>query len=113
MRLYKRQQLPWFATLKVGDVLRDKRGNLRVVRAISRHKHDGDLTHISFTIKRCSWTGSGFTVLNFTDIIQRGFEPVGVRVRLIKPIDELIDREIKYHGHGYHPASCCLVKGIA
>lgn len=88
-----RKQLPWMATVAVGDVLISGRGLARVVRRVTRFR-DGDLRSLSFSIKRCSWTGRGYTVKNYTDLRYEGFTPTGIRVKLNSKLDKLLDRDI-------------------
>lgn len=82
-----RQQLPRFKTLRIGDVIKPRKGGARVVRSIC-YFPNGDLKSVTFAIKRCSWTKRGYTLRNFTDLIGAGFEPVGVRVRLTSELVE-------------------------
>lgn len=106
----KRTQLPWFKTVKVGDVLRNANGTLRVVRKIHYFK-DGDLRSINFVIMHCSWTKHPFTSLNFTDLRYLGYEPVGLRVRLTTQLDKHIANACKNTND--RTLDCCDVKGIA
>lgn len=112
-------QPEWMATLRVGDVLTNGR-SYRVVREVSRWHRvnrrtvagEGPLKCVAFTIKHCSWTGRCYTILCASDLLQRGFRPAGVRVKLDKPWDAAILHEITKCAE---PASlrCCDVRGVA
>lgn len=106
-----RTQLPWYKTLRVGDVLKSRSGKLRVVRNIY-YFADGDLKAVSFIIKNCSWTGQPHTSYGFTDLRLHGYEPVGVRVRLNTDFDKAIEKSIK-NNNPNPPITCCMVKGIS
>lgn len=107
-------QPPWMRRVRVGDVLKDAVGNLRVVRE-ARH-YGGRLYGVTFTIAHCSWTGRCYTILNATDLRQRGFRPVGVRRRLNTKLDrqiaDAIARNDLAHRNG-RALRCCDVEGIA
>ncbi len=107
-----RKQLSWMRDLAVGDVLREgRRGPLRVVRRIRRYTN-GDLGSVTLVIRRCSWTHQCYTVLTYTDLIQRVFVPVRAkRRRLASRLDERIHRSIVADGRG--GLTCCDVHGVA
>jgi hypothetical protein len=106
---------PWMMTVRPGDVLQDKHGSLRVVRRarVWRNKHSGML-HLSLflAIRRCSWTGRCYTVIGTQDIVNRGFAPAGARVRLNKPIDRAISRDLEYDNRFNQQLTCCDVEGV-
>lgn len=106
----RRQQVPWMAHVKVGDVLRDPGGNLRVVRRLSRFD-DGDVRALSFTIMRCSWTGRCYTVKNFTDLLK--WEFVLKRDLPSTALDRKIARELRNSRRFKQTLSCCDVRGVA
>ena len=118
-----RRQPAWMKDVVVGSVLKARSGALRVVRSVSRSKR-GALHGVVFTIMRCSWTTSCYTILNYTDLIQRGFTLVKVKPR---PLRSRLDREIrrciyKPGGNFYRRGgkryrrknvlSCCDVEGV-
>jgi len=73
----------------VGSVLLAPSGDFRVVREVHRYR-DGDLRSVTLAIRRCSWTKRAYTILNYVDLIQRGFRLVPVKPRrLTKPEDKL------------------------
>ena len=88
-------QPAWMLTVKAGDVLVDRNGTARVVRKATFHK-DGRLSHLTFAIKRCSWTGRAYTTMNKTDIKDRGFHPVGLSIPLTKREDKALQKAIQF-----------------
>ena len=100
---------PWFDTVKRGDVLIDKFGNERIVRAVHKYKSNICLT---FAIRHCSWTGRCYTVLNKADLIYRGFRYSGVTLPLKDPIDKAIDHDITYEHRFRQKTPCCKVVAI-
>ena len=109
-----RQQLPWMRRVVVGSVLAGDSGTWRVVREVSRYAN-GDLRSVVFAIRRCSWTHRCYTILGYTDLIQRGFRMVPVRPRRLRSkLDRTIRRAL--HQPGYerpYAATCCDVEGVA
>jgi hypothetical protein len=70
----------WRDDIQVGDILFTRRGHPRVVRAVSRRK-SGHLHCITLAIKRCSWTGRCYTVMNRHDIKHQGMSHSGCAIR--------------------------------
>lgn len=106
----RRTQLPWMATVKVGDVLRSCAGTLRVVRRVSRFK-DGDLRSVHFSIRHGSWTGRPYTVMGFTDLRQQGFTRIGANYSMRTELDRRLARCIEDHWH--RDVTVAEVRGIA
>jgi hypothetical protein len=105
----------WFRTLQVGDVIAERRGVWRIVRAISR-KANGDLYAVYLVIRRCSWTHRCYTVLNANDLRTRGFKRIRVkrrplRTRLDRTIQRIVDGPLVERRK--QALDCCDVKGIA
>ena len=101
----------WIKQVKVGDVLKSRSGLLRVVRYVNHHA-GGCRTWVSFTINHCSWTGRCYTMYEGNDLIQFGYRPVRVRMKLRKKIDKAILREIVDVRGGKPTLTCCDVEGI-
>lgn len=106
----KRIQLPWMRDVKVGDVLVNANGTYRVVREVSRYA-DGDLSSVTFVIRRCSWTHRPYTILGFTDLRMQGYRPAHARSKLNGPLDPLIAKAIADDRD--RSLTCCMVKGVA
>lgn len=102
--------MDWRDEIKLGDVLRAKSGDLRIVRGVSRWNKNGLINTVTFTIRNCSWTGRCYTVLNRSDLKTRCFEPTGVSCALDGEIDARLLEEIKQTGKPL--IDCCDVKGI-
>ena len=104
-------QPEWMARVKVGSVLRNRRGtDFRVVRRVSRFAN-GDLSCVSMVIRRCSWTERPYTVYNYVDLLYAGYELVDhVRVKLDKPIDYVLERNIVDSDR--REMDCSMVRGI-
>lgn len=98
----------WLERVRPGDVLETPRGRLRVVREVKRF--NGYAHWFTFTIMHCSWTERCVTVMNRHDILGRRYRPTGKRLRLTKPIDRKIAREVEYRGKPR--MTCCDVSGI-
>ena len=106
----------WLNKVRVGDVLRDKNGSLRVVRSVCKQRSKsspnfGLVRGISFAIKHCSWTGRCYTAINFTDVVARGFSPTGVNVPLNTALDKKIERDLRYENRFKQKTTCCDVEG--
>lgn len=107
----------WMTHLKVGDVLRDRKGNLRVVRKVTRYKSaynlskrkPGDVRCVSLAIRRCSWTGRCYTVLGYNELYFRGFQPAGLRARMTTALDARINAAIQSNSLD---VTCQEAKGI-
>jgi hypothetical protein len=84
----------WPYVVKKGDILRDSKGNLRVVRKVS-YGLNGLPIYVSFTIKRCSWTRRPATTLIYTDLRIRGFVPTGSSVKRWTVLDQKLDKAIQ------------------
>lgn len=91
--------------IKKGDILKEN-NTLRVVRAVH---HYPTRVIVVFTIRRCSWTGRCYTVLNSTDLKQRNFRPTGKRIRLSKKLDKAIEADF---GAVPFKLTCCDVEGV-
>lgn len=99
----------WRDTVRVGDVLVSGRGTRRVVRDVH---HAGPHVFVTFTIRRCSWTGRCTTVYNRSDLRTFGYRPTGERVRLRSRVDLEIARNIKNHRREQQTLDCCEVRGV-
>jgi len=111
---YRRRQLPWMRDVVVGSVLAEGSGAWRVVRDVHRY-NDGDLRSVNFAIRRCSWTHRCYTVIGYSDLIQRGFRMVPVKPRrLTTALDRKIHRAIHEPcSKRPYAATCCDVEGVA
>ncbi len=65
----------WMARVRVGSVLAQPHGEGRIVRKVSRNPN-GNLAFVWFVIKHRSWTNRCYTVVTYSDLIQRGFRLV-------------------------------------
>lgn len=107
----------WMTSLKPGDVLRDVKGNLRVVRKVTKYKQGckytrrkaGDLRCVSLAIRHCSWTGRCYTVLGYNDLYFRGFQPAGLRAHMTTALDARINAAIQAHSLD---VTCQEAKGV-
>ena len=105
------RQLPWFTTLQVGDVIARPGGPWRVVRAISRRAYG--LYAVTLLIRRCSWTGRCYTILNATDLRVQGYKPVrGAHWPCRTAFDRRVHKAITDDGVRPYPLRCCDVVGI-
>jgi len=102
----------WIERIEKGDILRSKSGLLRIVRAVHHSwipQSQQIRTSVTFTIKRCSWTGRCYTILNGSDLMTQGYQHTGKRIRLQKKMDKEIAAEF-----GQKPESlkltCCDVE---
>lgn len=110
---HRRMQLPWMKDVVVGSVLAEGSGAWRVVREVCRYA-DGDLRSVTFTIRRCSWTGRCYTILGYTDLRMRGFRMVRVKPRALRTkLDRTIRRAIHQPCYEPYAARCCDVEGVA
>jgi hypothetical protein len=48
----------------------------------------------------------------FTDLMLAGYAPIGKRIRLNKPIDRKIARDLEYVHRLNQNLDCCDVKGV-
>lgn len=99
--------------MRPGDVLRE--GNAwRVVRHVTRFECRRPKGHphlvVGFAIRRCSWTGAGYTLLDGAALKQRKFEYVA---RLKDFWDTSWDRELARDIEGQRPRAirCCEAVG--
>lgn len=101
---------PWVSKIRVGDILRSGAGVLRVVRGVTHYKTK---TFVAFTIRRCSWTGRCYTILDHASLKSQGFQPTGKRLRLRSNLDREIRAEIL---ESRRPSEiklhCCDVEGV-
>lgn len=88
-----RMQRVWMQSVEVGDVLKNPRGSLRVVRKVTRYDN-GDLRCITFAKKKCSWTGRPGAVYGFCDLRIGGWMPTGACVALGSEADFLLEVEL-------------------
>jgi hypothetical protein len=99
--------------IRVGDVMKTKSGDLRVVRYVSYRKTSwGERVMVAFAIRNCSWTGGCDTFLTASELAGRGFRPTGHRVRLNRQIDKLIAAEVGKKTWRPRKIGCCDVKGV-
>jgi hypothetical protein len=87
-----RWQPDWMSRVKTGSVLAPAYGDWRIVRKVSRNPN-GNLSFVWFVIKRRSWTNRCYTVVTYSDLLQRGFRLVG---QLKKNIDPKLDLKIAH-----------------
>lgn len=109
----RRPQPAWMSKIKVGSVLRNRRGtDYRVVRAVSRYSN-GDLSCVTLAIRRCSWTGRPVTTLKYTDLQYAGYELMpGVRVKLDRLVDYQLEQSMRAPTAQDCLVDCCAVKGV-
>jgi signal peptidase I len=83
----------WISRIEKGDVIEDRNGTLRVVRAVSRFttRRRNLYTSVTLAIRRPSWTTRPYTVINSNDLRQRGFKPTGAKW----PLDSEFDRRLE------------------
>jgi len=109
---YARRQPAWMKNVRVGDVLECYDGRVqRIVRAVTFYAC-GALWGVEFTIKHCSWTHRCHTIVDACRLQSEGWRPAGHRVRLTRPLDRRIAREIMDLPRTPR-LDCCDVKGIA
>lgn len=101
----------WRDALRVGDVIAEGSGLPRVVRAAT-YNRDGFLRSVSLTIRRCSWTGRCYTVLNRNDLKWRRFVLVGGPVALDSTMDRMIVDEMRHPTRELILLRCCDVKEV-
>jgi hypothetical protein len=101
----------WFDDVKVGDVIAKPHGQWRVVREVSR-RPNGTLYCVYLAIRRCSWTGRCYTILNFTDLRTFKYRRIsGAAIRLkSRGIDAKIRRAL-HEPAGVKSLTCCDVIG--
>ena len=108
----------WSLTIQEGDVIRTKSGTLRVVRAVHRHpkasgKGSGKATvarrcFCFFAIKRCSWTGAGYTVYNVAEMVGMGWLPTTAKPRPLKvEIDLKLRHDFEARDSRTRCVTCC------
>lgn len=93
----------WIDKIKVGDLLLTPSGDHRMVREVTINsgkyspQFAGKVKCISLAIRRCSWTGSGYTVINRTDIRERKYKPTGMKAQCLVDITK---------------TTCCEAEGL-
>ena len=102
----------WIKRIRKGDILRSGSGMLRVVRAVSHHGPSIPKTNVTFSIKRCSWTGRCYTVMTGNDLRQLGYRPTRGRMRLRGKLDLLIEGDFGA-SPGDTRLTCCDVEGVS
>jgi hypothetical protein len=104
------RQPAWFSRVVEGSVIAERSGTWRIVRKVHRSPN-GKLWGVTLVIRRCSWTKRCYTVLNYQDLLQRGFRLINVPPRALRG---RVDREIaKVIRTGSRALSCCDVEGVA
>lgn len=108
----------WMDRIQVGDVLKSASGDYRIVRSADLNQNKRSLyynrkLYFAFAIRRCSWTGRSTTLLTRHDLINRGYKPVGVRVKLTSEIDKDLEHDLDYNNRFDQVLHCCDVKGVA
>ena len=113
-----RDQTPWVAAIRKGDVLKSPGGVLRVVRKV-KHGRSDRRTHITFSILHCSWTRRPTTTYNAGELKALGYRPTAFKGYPLKSkLDKAIERELggRDGSHRLLGADreifCCDVKGI-
>lgn len=95
--------------IQKGSVLRFPNGDLRVVRKATFWP-DGNLHSVTLAIRRCSWTGRCYTVIDRVTLKHPGATLAHVKPRPLKKImDRKIERAI---GSLYKTVTCCDVHGV-
>lgn len=99
-------------SLKEGDVIRID-GTLRVVRYVRHYqnKYYPPNARFGFAIKRCSWTGRGYTFYAAHDLMRRNVELVARNFKSKLEISNKLDKEIK-ENRVAKGITCCDVVGI-
>ena len=86
----------WMLNIRTGDILLEHGTKPRVVREFSKYfKYGYWHVHVTFTIKRRSWTNRCYTILNNEDLCQRKFVPSYYRKVNMSYIDKKINFNIK------------------
>lgn len=111
MRL-KPREFDWRDTLKAGDMLLTPSRDLRAVRKV-RYGPDGFLKTVIFAIRHCSWTGRAYTVYQRTDLKTLGYVKAGVRARLDRPMDKMLDQCLTYENRFDQCLTCKDAKVLA
>lgn len=116
---YFTKRYDWIDRLKPGDVVKFKSGSLRTVLEVTYRTHDnGRLLCAMFTILHCSWTKRPYTILERSDIAQRGQCVTRARVNLAKhpaavlAIADSCIRGLDDKGEPNRVATCCDVIGV-
>lgn len=109
--------MDWMDRIQVGDVLKSPNGDYRVVRQADLNKNKRSIyynrkLYFGFAIRRCSWTGRATTIMTRHDLKARGYEPVGVRVKLTKDIDKTLEHDFDYSNRFDQILNCCDVKCV-
>jgi hypothetical protein len=102
----------WIERLVVGAVIAERGGAWRVVRKVNRCR-DGSVGSVTLTIRRCSWTGRCYTILNVQDLKQRGFRRIPTTpLKLQGAIDRKLTKVLRRHEDKPYSMTCCDVAGI-
>lgn len=99
-------------SLKEGDVIRID-GTLRVVRYVRHYqnKHYPPNARFGFAIRRCSWTGKGYTFYAAHDLMRRNVELVARNFKSKLEVSDKLNKEIKAMTTK-RDISCCDVVGV-
>jgi hypothetical protein len=83
----------WIDSIEKGDVIEQANGVLRIVRSVHRWKtrRGGTYTSLTLAIRKPSWTGRPYTVINCHDLRSRGFKPTLAKW----PLDSEFDRQLE------------------
>lgn len=76
----------------------------------TNYQPNGRLYSITFAIKRCSWTGRCYTILNRHDIKNYKLKPTGTRSRMRTLLDRKLNAAIISRSRNL---DCCDVKGVS
>jgi hypothetical protein len=90
----------WIERIKLGDVLKSRSGDLRVVRWV-RHSpipYYGIRTSVIFAIRRTSWTTPAYTVYTGNDLVQMGYRPTRAKHPLTARIDKRLLKSFEHNG---------------
>lgn len=111
MKYPTRPRPEWMAWMREGDVLKSGAGAYRVVRNVVRKKRH---IYVTFTIKRRSWTGRAYTVVNASDLLTFGYTHTGVRLKLDTEMDARIANVVDgAERPGYYTLTPEDVRGVA
>jgi hypothetical protein len=83
----------WILNLQKGDVIESTTGVLRIVRNVHRWTTRRGNVHVTVTlaIRKPSWTGRPYTVINGHDLRWQGYKPTGAKW----PLDSEFDRSLE------------------
>lgn len=104
--------LDWRDKIKVGNVLiHRKSGTARIVRKVSYFR-DGRINYVYFSIKRCSWTHSCYTMYGRYDIKILFKKSEMKRQKLNTKLDKKILIEMERALKTERQIDCCDVKEV-